>query len=102
MERREQGPPLERLADVIGLRVTDPAGTTLGVVVGRIRTGATIDLLVRGRRLFRRSRYLRLQGRAITAGEHTLVYHRATERRRVNLGVVETSGDGDPARGDAA
>ena len=66
MERREERAARERLAHVIGLPVTDPAGMTLGVVVGRIISGTTIDLLVRRRRLFHRSRYLRLQGAAIT------------------------------------
>ena len=101
MERREERCPCERLAHVIGLPVTDPAGATLGVVVGRIVSGATIDLLVRRRRLFHRSRYLRLQGAAITGRGHTLVYHRAAERRDARLEVLKGS-PGDHSTGDAA
>ena len=101
MERREERAPRERLAHVIGLPVTDPAGMTLGVVVGRIISGATIDLLVRRRRLFHRSRYLRLQGAAITVSGRTLVYQRAAERHSVQLEVLRGS-PGDQPKGDAA
>jgi hypothetical protein len=101
MERREEGAPRESLAHVIGLPVTDPAGVTLGVVVGRIVSDATIDLLVRRRRLFHRSRYLRLRGAAITVAGRTLVYHGAAERRDARLQVLR-GGPGDHLKGDAA
>jgi hypothetical protein len=101
MERRAERTSHERLAHVIGLPVTDPAGVALGVVVGRIISGATIDLLVRRRRLLHRSRYLRLQGAAITLSGRTLVYHRAAEQRGVRLEVLRRS-PGDHSTGDAA
>jgi hypothetical protein len=102
MERREECAARERLAHVLGLRVTDTSGMAVGVAVGRIITGTSVDLLVRRRRLFHRATYLRLPGAAIITAEHTLVYHPAAEQRRVNLAVVPTSSDGDPATGDAA
>jgi hypothetical protein len=102
VEDRVERAPRERLADVIGLPVIDFAGLTLGVVVGRVISGATIDLLVRRRRLFHRSRYLRLEGAAITASGPTLVYHPPIARETVRLEVVQTGGPGKRARGDAA
>ena len=90
MERREQLPPRERLADVIGLRVTDPAGMTLGLVVGRIISGTTVDLLVGRRRLFHRSTYMRLQGAAITADGPALIYHPPAAPGRTRLQVLPT------------
>src|SRR5450759_3100686 len=53
------------LASLIGLQVIDSASVILGVVLGRVVGDSTVDLLVRRRQLFRRSRYLRLQGDAI-------------------------------------
>ncbi len=101
MESREERAPRERLAHVMGLPVTDPIGMTLGVVVGRVLTGATIDLLVRRRRLFHRSRYLHLQGAGITVSGRTLVYHRPAERGSVRLEVLRGT-LGNHSTGDAA
>jgi hypothetical protein len=99
---RTERAPRERLAHVIGLPVIDSAGLTLGVVVGRIISGTTIDLLVRRRRLFHRSRYLRLQGAAITVSGRTLVYHPLGAPNTLRLEVVQTSGSGERPKGDAA
>ncbi len=94
--------PRERLAQVIGLPVVDSAGVTLGVVVGRIISGSTIDLLVRRRRPFHRSKYLRLQGAAITASGRTLVYHQPIAAGLRRFEVIQPSGSGENASGDAA
>jgi hypothetical protein len=63
------------LANVLGRRVVDAHGVDLGVVVGRILAGNTVDLLVRRRHVLRRSRYLRLEGDAVTVGGEGFVYH---------------------------
>jgi hypothetical protein len=102
MEDREERAPRDRLANVVGSPVIDSAGVTLGDVVGRIISGATIDLLVRRRRLFHRSRYMRLQGAAITVSGRTLVYHRLVAPDTVKLEVIQTSGSEERAKGDVA
>ena len=89
-ERRESECP-ERLTNVIGSAVVDSAGVSLGVVVGRIISGTTIDLLVRRRRLFHRSRYMRLQGAAITSNDRVLVYHPTVVAATVKLEIVRAS-----------
>jgi hypothetical protein len=102
VEVRTERASRERLAHVIGLPVIEEAGLTLGVVVGRIISGTTIDLLVRRRHLFHRSRYLRLQGAAITVSGRTLVYHPLVAQHTLRLQLVQTSGSGEHTEGDAA
>ena len=63
------------MAGLLGRHVVDAHGVDLGVVVGRILAGHTVDLLVRRRRVLRRSRYLRLEGDAITVSGEGFVYH---------------------------
>jgi|GEM_PF-5411824 hypothetical protein len=90
------------LASLIGLQVIDSASVSLGVVVGRVVGDSTVDLLVRRRRLFRRSRYLRLQGDAITMRGRTFVYHPRAVQRHVLPAVIQLTAPGHRARGDAA
>jgi hypothetical protein len=93
--------PGERMARAIGLPVLDSAGMMLGVVVGRIHSGTTIDLLVRRRRPFRRARHLRLDGTAISLSGRTLVYEPAG-KGTVRLEVLRPRGTGADVKGDAA
>lgn len=102
MEDEVERAPRERLAQVIGLPVTDAAGLPLGVVVGRILSGTTIDLLVRRRRLFHRSRYLRLQGAAITVRGRTLVYDTLAASGAPRFEVIQLSEAGEHSAGGAA
>ncbi len=89
------------LMRVIGRQVVDATGIPLGVVVGRIISGTTIDLLVRRRRLFHRSRYLRLRGAAISTGASALVYQPPVAAVPVRLEVLHAASD-DHVRGDVA
>jgi hypothetical protein len=102
MEDEVERAPREGLAQVIGLPVIDSTGVTLGVVVGRIISGATIDLLVRRRRLFHRSQYLRLQGTAITASGRTLLYQRPAAQGKPRFEVIQASEAGEHSAGGAA
>lgn len=68
------------LRNLLGRHVVDAQGVDLGVVVGRVLAGTSVDLLVRRRRVLRRSRYLRLEGVAITVSGTGFVHHpRAVE-----------------------
>jgi hypothetical protein len=77
-------------------------GTSLGVVVGRITCGSTIDVLVRRRRLFHRSMYLRLSGDAITVKGYAFIHHPATAHQRSMPAVIHLITPGHRARGGAA
>lgn len=91
------------LANLLGRHVVEAQGVDLGVVVGRILAGNTVDLLVRRRRVLRRSRYLRLDGDAITVSGGQFVYHPHALQLRSWPAVVKVA---PPARrvrpGDAA
>jgi hypothetical protein len=75
VDRGAIGDLRQPLANLVGRHVVDAQGVDLGVVVGRILAGHTVDLLVRRRRVLRRSRYLRLEGDAITVSAEGFVYH---------------------------
>jgi len=102
MEDRVEGAPQERLAHVIGRAVIDPNGVRLGVVVGRILSGSTVDLLVRRRRLLHRSRFMRLQGAAVEVGDRVLVFHPLAPTASVRLDVVRVRKPAGRETGDAA
>jgi hypothetical protein len=85
------------------MHVVDAQGIDLGVVVGRVLAGNTVDLLVRRRQALRRSRYLRLEGDAITVSGGRLVYHPQAVQLRGTpavVGVAPLAGRVPP--GDAA
>jgi hypothetical protein len=91
------------LARLLGMHVVDAQGIDLGVVVGRVLAGNTVDLLVRRRRVLRRSRYLRLEGDAITVSGGRFVHHpQAVQLRAMPavVGVAPLAGRVPP--GDAA
>lgn len=91
------------LANLLGRHVVDAQGLDLGVVVGRILAGNTVDLLVRRRRVLRRSRYLRLDGDAITvSGERFVNHPQAVQLRALPavVGIATLAGRVPP--GDAA
>jgi hypothetical protein len=75
VDRGAIGDLRQPLANLLGRHVVDAQGIELGVVVGRILAGDTVDLLVRRRCVLRRSRYLRLEGDAITVSSEGFVYH---------------------------
>jgi hypothetical protein len=102
MEDRVEGAPQERLEHVMRRVVIDPNGVRLGVVVGRILSGNTVDLLVRRRRLFHRSRFTRLQGAAVEVREQILVFHPPAPTASVRLDVVRERKPDDRETGDAA
>ena len=90
------------LADLIGTPVMTEAGTSIGVVVGRVTCASSIDLLVRRRRLFHKSMYLRLGGDAITVNGHMFVHHPPATRQRSMPAVIHLVTPGQRARGGAA
>ncbi len=94
--------PQQCLAHVIGRGVIDPNGVKLGVVVGRIVSGTTVDLLVRRRRLFHRSRFMRLQGAAVEVGDQVLVFHPPASTVSARFDVVRARSSAGRERGDAA
>jgi hypothetical protein len=102
MQRRTSGALRQPLAAILGRPVTTEAGTSLGVVVGRIMCGSTVDVLVRRRRLFHRSMYLRLSGDAITVNGHAFIHHPATAHQRSMPAVVHLITPGHRASGGAA
>jgi hypothetical protein len=93
----------EPLARLLGRHVVDAQDVDLGVVVGRVLAGNTVDLLVRRRRVLRRSRYLRLDGDAITVSGGRFVYHPHAAHLRgmpAIVGIAPLAGRVPP--GDAA
>lgn len=102
VENRSEVAPGGRLAHTIGLPVVDATGVRLGVVVGRVISGTTIDLLVRRRRLFHRSRYLRLQGTAISVSGRALVYHSIGVGGRPRFEVIQAAQSAQDDAGGAA
>jgi hypothetical protein len=91
------------LATLLGRHVVDAQDVELGVVVGRILAGNTLDLLVRRRRVLRRSRYLRLDGHAITVNGGRFVYHpHAVEVRSLSAVARVAQHAGRVPPGDAA
>ena len=103
VDREASGDLRQPLANLLGRHVVDAQGVDLGVVVGRILAGNTVDLLLRRRRVLRRSRYLRLEGDAITVSGEGFVYHPHAAELRVLSAVARVPA---PARrtppGDAA
>ena len=77
------------LAHLMGAQVFDLSGVAIGVVVGRVLAGDAVDLLVRRRRLFRRSVYQRLEGRAIAVIERRFVYDPLRGQGRVMPAVIQ-------------
>jgi hypothetical protein len=102
MQRRTSSTLRQPLAAILARPVITEAGASLGVVVGRITCGSTIDLLVRRRRLFHRSMYLRLNGDTITVNGHAFIHHPATAHQRSMPAVIHLITPGHRARGGAA
>jgi hypothetical protein len=102
MQRRTVSALRQPLADLIGRPVMTEEGTSLGVVVGRVTCASSIDLLVRRRRLFHKSMYLRLSGDAISVDGHTFVHHPPTTHQRSMPAVIHLITPGHRARGGAA
>jgi hypothetical protein len=103
VEREAIGDLRQPLARLLGMYVVDAQGIDIGVVVGRVLAGNTVDLLVRRRRVLRRSRYLRLDGDAITVSGGRFVYHpHAVQLRGMPaiVGIAPVAGRVPP--GDAA
>jgi hypothetical protein len=103
VDRGAIGDLRQPLANLLGRHVVDAQGVDLGVVVGRILAGNTVALLVRRRRVLRRSRYLRLEGDAITVSGEGFVYHpQAVQLRAIPaiVGVASVASRETP--GDAA
>jgi hypothetical protein len=93
----------QQLANLLGRHVVDAQGVDLGVVVGRILAGNTVDLLVRRRRVLRRSRFVRLGGDAITVSGERFVYHPHAVQLRSWPAVVNVAPPAHRVRpGDAA
>jgi hypothetical protein len=90
------------LAAILGRPVISETGASLGVVVGRITCGSTTDVLVRRRRLFHRSMYLRLSGDAITVNGHAFIHHPANPHQRSMPAVIHLITPGHRAGGGAA
>jgi hypothetical protein len=89
------------LARLLGMPVVDDAGVRLGVVVGRILSGTGVDLLVQRRRLFHRSRYLRLRGDGINISGQTFVYRPPAEPTAMPA-VIRLTDRRSRSSGDAA
>jgi hypothetical protein len=73
----------------MGARVFDSNGVVIGAVVGRVLAGNQVDLLVRRRRLFRRSAYRRLDGWSIAVTERRLTYDPRRGQGRVMPAVMQ-------------
>ena len=103
VDRGAIGDLRQPLTNLLGRPVVDAHGVDLGVVVGRILAGHTVDLLVRRRRVLRRSRYLRLDGHAITVNGGRFVYHpHAVEVRSLSAVARVAQHAGRVPPGDAA
>jgi hypothetical protein len=77
------------LAHLMGAQVFDSNGAVIGAVVGRVLAGDQVDLLLRRRRLFRRSVYRRLDGQSIAVIERRLVYDPRRGQGRVMPAVIQ-------------
>ena len=103
VDRGPIGDPRQPLTNVLGRRVVDAQGVDLGVVVGRILTRNTVDLLMRRRRVLHRSRYLRLDGDAIAVSGEGFIYHpHAVELHALPAVARVAAADRRTPPGDAA